>query len=467
MEFFKPGFLAFFLVAFAVYWRLSGHNLRMGWLLIASAAYYAAFSPWFLVLLFASTFIDYVVAARLPSVRSPATRKWMLILSISVNLGVLGFFKYLMFALHTGRALAGVLGWGFDVPAWKVVLPLGISFYTFEAISYVVDVYRGKVEPFKNLREYLLYIMFFPHLLAGPIVRSHDFAPQLRRPKRFSWLRAEMAAHLFLLGLFKKAVLGDWMASLVDPVFATPSAYGSQALWLAMVGYAVQVYGDFSGYSDMAIALAHLFGFKLPPNFQTPYLSTSMAELWRRWHISLSLWLRDYLFIPLGGSRHGEWITCRNLILTMALGGLWHGAAWNFVLWGLYNGVLLALGRIIPVPNALKARWLAPAWCGLTFLAFCIGLVVFRCQTLVDTGIMLSRLALPVAGKALAAEQSCIILLALAAVFGGGLIGNNLDWRRFRERLPATAVATGLAAFALIYVMLLPPKASGFIYFHF
>jgi alginate O-acetyltransferase complex protein AlgI len=467
MDFCKPAFAAFFLVIIVVYWRIRQHSTRMGWLLLASAAYYATFNPWFLLLLFASTIIDYLVALRLTTTKDERIRRLLVALSVAANLGVLAWFKYVLLIMHTGQAVAGWMGWAVQVPGWKLVLPLGISFYTFEAISYVVDVYRRKITPFTSLREYMLYILFFPHLLAGPIVRPGHFAPQLRRPKRLSWPRAEAAAALFLVGLFKKAVLGDWMASLVDPVFKAPGDYSTQALWLATLGYAVQIFGDFSGYSDMAIALALALGFRLAENFRAPYLATSMSDFWRRWHISLSSWLRDYVFIPLGGSRAGEWQTCRNLMLTMALGGLWHGASWTFVLWGVYHGGLLVLGRLVPVPRALAGRWMAPVWILLTFLAVCVGWVLFRAQSFADAGTVLAGLVWPVAGKAFAPGGAAIVLAGLAAVIGVGLLAEYAEPRKLAARLPAPVASAGLAAGVLLYLALLPLQASGFIYFNF
>lgn len=463
MEFCKPAFFAFFLPFFLLYWRLRSHGLRMGWLLLGSAIYYAMFNPWFILLMLASTGIDYVVALRLPSTTSPSRRRWLVALCVVTNLSILAFFKYLLFAAHTAGQIAGWVGAPFAAPAWKIVLPLGISFYTFEAISYIVDVYRGTIPPFRSLRDYLLYILFFPHLLAGPIVRSGDFAHQLHRPKRFSWLRFEAGVRLFLIGAFKKAVLADWMAGVVDPVFKSPGDYGSAALWTATLGYAIQIYGDFSGYSDMAIGIAHMLGFKLPANFRTPYLSASIAEFWRRWHISLSSWLRDYLYIPLGGSRNGEWLTCRNLMLTMALGGLWHGASWTFVLWGIYHGALLAIGRVLPVGSWATARWARPGWVLLTFLAVCFGWVLFRAQTFAEASTVLTGLVVPTAGRALPWEQVVMVLAGLMAVFLGG----SIDFRKLQTRLPEPIAAAGLAAFALLYLVLLPLSASGFIYFNF
>ena len=368
-------FLAFFVVAFAVYWLLGRHRWRLLWLTAASAFFYMCWNPWFILLIVGSTSVDYFVALRLPQVNGPRSRKGLMALSVSVNLGILAYFKYRAFALDTTINLTHWLGWSIPIEPVKAFLPLGISFYTFEAISYVVDVYRGRTQPVRNLLDYALYILFFPHLVAGPIVRPYEFLPQLSRPKRFDWPRFQAGVQLFLLGLFKKSVIADQIALAVDPVFKEPGKYGSSALWLAVLGYAVQIYCDFSGYTDMALGLAHTLGFKLPHNFNAPYLATSPSDFWRRWHISLSRWLRDYLYIPLGGNRKGPTRTMVNLFITMLLGGLWHGANWTFVIWGAYHGTLLAIQRLLP--KSIEHPLFRPIGMFLTFMAVCVGWVLF------------------------------------------------------------------------------------------
>ena len=313
-------------------------------------------------------------------------RKALVVLSIVANLGLLVYFKYANFFLHSLTQSAAVFGLTFALPTLKVILPIGISFYTFEAINYTVDVYRGKVKAEKNLFHFMLFILFFPHLMAGPIVRARDFLPQIARPKRFRWLRASIGVRLIILGLVKKLAIADRLALYVDPVYLDPGTFGTGVLWTTALAYAIQVYCDFSGYSDMAIGLAHLFGFHLTANFNMPYLSRNMSEFWRRWHISLSTWIRDYVFIPLGGSKGKRWATWRNLLITMMLAGLWHGATWGYILFGMIQGIMLI------VHSAFRA------WCearprvkalldtspgtlmriALTFACFCFSLVIFR-----------------------------------------------------------------------------------------
>src|SRR5579884_75312 len=351
MLFHTNRFLGFFLLVFAVYWILSRHRWRIGWLLAASCCFYACWNPYLITLIVFSASVDFVAARQLERLTSPRLRRLLLVGSITINLSLLAFFKYANFFLASAITTADVLGWHLSLPALHILLPLGISFYTFETIAYIVEVYQGKTQAVRNYADYALYIMFFPHLIAGPIVRPRDFLPQIGRPKRFSWNRAQLGVQLFLLGFFKKAVIADRLADIVDPVFAAPAGYGTATVWLAVLSYAVQIYCDFSGYSDMAVGTAHLLGFKLPRNFNMPYFAINVSDFWKRWHISLSTWLRDYLYIPLGGSRRGRLRTYCNLLLTMGIGGLWHGANWTFAAWGLYHGLLLTLHRALPRPR--------------------------------------------------------------------------------------------------------------------
>lgn len=468
MNFIKSAFVGYFCVVFLVYWSIRTQRRRLLWLLAASCFFYMSWNPWFILLIFASTSVDYLVALQVERTPDPTRRRLLVLLSVAVNLSILAGFKYALFALRTTQTLCTALGIPVAMPTLDVILPLGISFYTFEAISYVVDVYRGKIAAIRSPLDYALYILFFPHLVAGPIVRSGDFVPQLGRHKRFSWLRLQAGIELFVLGLIKKAVIADHLAqAVVDPVFASPGTYGSAALWLATLGYALQIYGDFSGYSDMAIGLAHMLGFKLPANFNMPYFAGNIAEFWRRWHISLSSWLRDYLYVPLGGNRHGTWSTYRNLLLTMALGGLWHGANWTFILWGAYHGMLLALHRACPKPAWFQSLWFRPVAGLTTFLSVCIGWVFFRAQSLTDALTILRGLFAPTAGEVLT-ESSVHLALACAAVMLlGHLLGTFVRLRRLEQRLQVGVAGAALAAVVIMYFLLLPQDSKGFIYFQF
>ncbi len=458
-------FLVFFLVVFAVYWALPGHRARKAWLLVASVYFYASWNPWLVGLIAFSAAVDFVMALVLERVESPGRRRLLLVLSISTNLGLLVYFKYVNFFLDSAGTLLGLPPGRFAV---NVILPLGISFYTFETISYIVDVYRGRIRAVRDPLDYALFILFFPHLVAGPIVRPAEFLPQLLRRKRFSWERALVGVLLVVIGLIKKAVVADHLAAVIDPVFAQPADYGSQAVWLAIVGYAAQVYCDFSGYTDMALGLAHLLGFHLPVNFRLPYFAANVTEVWKRWHISLSSWLRDYLFIPLGGSRGGKWKTCRNLVLTMTLGGLWHGAAWPFVAWGFYHGLLLAAHRVVPLPRWLGRPWARPAAVAFTFVSFCVGLAIFRCQGgLADGARFLGTMFWPRAGQQFQPLAVLTVVSAIGFVFLEHVLGTVVDLRRLRLRTPELALGAALAGGLLLALLLMPEHGQAFIYFQF
>ncbi len=467
MLFHSFSFFALFAVTGVVYWWLKDRDQRLWWVLLASCVFYMSWNPWLIALIFLSTSVDYVVARRLEGARTPRIRKGLLALSVAVNLGILGTFKYADFALASTSAAAGMLGWKVAAPVYGLVLPLGISFYTFEAISYVVDVYRGKIAAVRRPLDYLVYIMFFPHLIAGPIVRPQYFLPQLRQAKRLDWDRLQVGAQLFLMGLFKKAVIADNLAAIVDPVFADPGAYGTGAAWLAVLGYAAQIYCDFSGYSDMAVGVAHWLGFKLPMNFNMPYAAGDIGEFWARWHISLSTWLRDYLYIPLGGNRQGTFQTYRNLLLTMLLGGLWHGAAWTFVAWGLYHGLLLVAHRMWATVRPDVGGAMRPLSVLLTFLSVCVGWVLFRAQSFTDAGRLLARMAWPTAGKELAGREANVVLALLAVVLAAHAIGTMVDLRRWERWVPAPMMGAALAGALLLAQLLMPETVKAFIYFQF
>jgi alginate O-acetyltransferase complex protein AlgI len=467
MLFVSQQFLGFFIAAFAVYWMLPWHRARMLWLLVASAFFYMTWNPWLITLVLFSASIDYFAALGLERLKNPTARRSLLAGSITINLGLLAYFKYANFflssAAHAGSWWAGTK---LDPITLNLVLPLGISFYTFETISYVVDVYRRKVRAERDPLNYALFILFFPHLIAGPIVRPGDFLPQTRRTKRWSWPRMYLGLRLFLLGMFKKAVLADHLAAYVDPVFASPGSFGFAETWLAVLGYALQIYGDFSGYSDMAIGIAHAFGFKLHPNFNMPYLSADISEFWRRWHISLSSWLRDYLYIPLGGSRGGEFATYRNLLITMVLGGLWHGASWTFLAWGLMHGILLAAHRALSKAKLLD--WV-PRALGVvtTFLCVAIGWVFFRAQKFEDALTILQHLVIPSEFAPALGGLAVIAILCLAAMGIGHLAGAfGLD-RNWDRPLPTMVAGVALGLAVVLVFLLLPETGKGFIYFVF
>lgn len=467
MLFHSVQFFLLFSVTFIGYWLIPQHRLRMLWLLGASFAFYGSWNPWLMFVVVFSAAFDFLIAQRIETSPWPKARRVLLIVSICVSLGILGFFKYTNFLLDSAVSTFNLFGFDYRHPAFRIVLPLGISFYTFETISYVMDVYRGRLRAERNFLDYALFIMFFPHLIAGPIVRPKHFLRQVPRTKRLDWNRVELGARLFLLGLVKKAVIADHMPAIADPVFASPSEFSTEAVWMAVFCYATQIYCDFSGYTDMALGTAHAFGFKLPQNFNLPYAARNITEFWRRWHISLSTWLRDYLYIPLGGNRHGTLATYRNLILTMLLGGLWHGAGWSFVFWGFYHGSLLAAHRFFSSRSRSGEGPFKPIRIAFTFLCVCIGWVLFRAQSMTDAWLILRRMFIPAEGQMFASAEVAIALAAWTAVLLGHLVSSYVDMRSALRWLPAPVMATAMAVVFLCVQVLMPHRGGAFIYFQF
>ncbi len=339
----------FFLLVFAVAWELRAWpETRKAFLVAVSYGFYACWDWRFTALLATSSLINYAAGRLLAITVSDRGRRELVAVAIALNLGILAFFKYYGFFLESLSDLLTRIGFARDLPFLEIILPVGISFFTFHGISYVVDVYRGKIPAEESPLDVFLYISFFPQLVAGPIVRASDFLPQLKTEPRLDRSMVAKGIVLILIGLFKKMVIANYLANeLVDGVFFDPTAFSGPDLLLGLYGYAVQIYCDFSGYSDIAIGVAGLLGYHFKPNFAQPYRSASLREFWRRWHISLSSWLRDYLYKPLGGSHHGTAKTYRNLAITMLLGGLWHGAAWTFIIWGAIHGTALAIERML------------------------------------------------------------------------------------------------------------------------
>jgi len=468
-------FLLFFTLLFAIYWALPWRSARIGLLLIASFYFYACWNKQLALLITATTVLDYLLALGMDRSASPRRRKLLLCISLFVNLGLLCYFKYANFflvSLDEALIAAGVPMW---INTLRVILPIGISFYTFEAINYTVDVYRRRMPAERNLAHFMLFILFFPHLVAGPIVRARDFLPQIRLPKRWNWYRAHLGAQYILMGLFKKLVIADRMAWFVDPVYAHPGEYQTGVAWIAVFAYALQVYCDFSGYSDMAIGTAHLLGYKLAMNFNMPYVAVNVADFWRRWHMSLSSWLRDYVFLPLGGSRGGEWKTQRNLFLTMMLCGLWHGAAWPFVGFGVVQGLYMMIHRVFrrycrkhprldavlrSLPGTLL-RW------ALTFGTFCLSLVIWRSADFATTGHMLERLFQPASGLKGPPLPVIGFWLTVAVAAAAHLVRHFGLWQRWTWRMPAELLGVSYAAVLMVALVLAPHGGKAFIYFQF
>jgi alginate O-acetyltransferase complex protein AlgI len=356
-----------------------GHRLLRGrsrvWLLLAASyVFYAAWDPRFLGLIWISTGADYLLARRMPFVQG-AQRRWLLGASVAVNLGILGFFKYWNFFADSAATFLETVGLRANPSSLAIILPIGISFYTFQTLGYTIDVYRGRIAPETRLDVFALFVAYFPQLVAGPIERAERLMPQLADTGRVG-TRSDVREGLWLIGrgLFRKLAIADAVAPYVQTVFADPSGHARTALVMGVVGFSLQIYGDFAGYTDIARGSARLMGVHLSENFRQPYMARSITEFWRRWHISLSEWLRDYLYIPLGGNRRGRLHTYRNLMVTMLLGGLWHGAAWTFVIWGGLHGLYLSVERFMGRDrlNGRKPLWMAVtlAVVGLTWIPF-------------------------------------------------------------------------------------------------
>jgi alginate O-acetyltransferase complex protein AlgI len=389
-------FVWFFVVVYAVYRALplilspvGGHRAQ-NWLLLAASYYfYAAWDYRFLGLLVASTLVDYSCGRALAALDNQRGRRVLMSLSIGFNLTLLGFFKYFNFFADNLHVLFGALGWQLDFVTLRVLLPVGISFYTFVTMSYVIDVYRREITPTRNLLDFAVFVAYFPHLVAGPILRATTLLPQIATPRRITPAQIREGLWLIAWGFFQKIFVADNLAPLASRVFAAGAHDTGVNVLLGTYAFAFQIYGDFAGYSNIARGTSKLMGIELIENFRFPYLVLTPQEFWRHWHISLSTWLRDYLYIPLGGNRGPKWKTERNLMITMLLGGLWHGAAWTFVLWGLYQGLLLIAYRPfatrVAAVRGVSAR--IAAWL-LMFHLTCGGWMIFRAPSLRDLAVL-------------------------------------------------------------------------------
>lgn len=394
MLFVEARFFIFFAVVLGVYWSLRD-NLHRKWFLLAASYYFYGSWDWrFVCMLCALSTADYYLSRAIHACEDLGRRKMFVSLSVAMNLSVLGFFKYFNFFAASAIAVANRLGLHLDEFTLKVILPIGISFFTFQSLSYTIDVYRREIAPAKSLLDYLMFAGFFPQLVAGPIVRPKYFLPQLDSARIFHAEELKPLLLLFLMGFFKKTCLADNVSPYVDQVFHSPSEFSSLSAITAVWLYATQIYCDFSGYSDMAIAVAGLMGYRLVLNFDAPYLSTSIQEFWRRWHISLSSWIRDYIYISLGGRSAKIYLTYRNLMFTMLAGGLWHGASWTFVIWGGLHGAALVVNQEFRrLFCAEKGSGLLPGFIGwfLTINFVCLAWITFRAPDFATCAILVKK----------------------------------------------------------------------------
>ena len=379
-------FLWFFVVVYALY-RLLPHRAQNWLLLVASYYFYASWDWRFLGLLLASTIVDYSCGRLIEASPGPRRRKTLLCLSLGFNLTLLGFFKYFNFFADNLHGVFGALGWQLDFVTLRVLLPIGISFYTFVTMSYVIDVYRREIPATRNLLEFAVFVAYFPHLVAGPILRASKLLPQIHNPRVVTPEQMQDGAWLVAWGLLQKVFVADNLSAVANRIFEPGTHHTGINVLLGTYAFAFQIYGDFAGYSNIARGISKMMGIELLENFRFPYFVRTPQEFWRHWHISLSTWLRDYLYIPLGGNRGSAWQTDRNLLITMVLGGLWHGAAWTFVLWGLFHGLLLIAYRSAQQVSVVQ-RWLlgttpvarALGW-ALMFHFTCVGWLIFRARS--------------------------------------------------------------------------------------
>jgi len=467
-------FAVFFAVVYAGRWALRGHPRALKWfLLVASYVFYGWWDARFVLLLVASSVVNHAAALWVAKSADPKLRRWVLIGAVAVNLGTLGFFKYYAFLFVNVARLSAALGLPCPLPALEIILPVGISFFTFQALSYVLDVYRRVILPAESLLDFALYLAFFPQLVAGPIVRASVLLPQLSQPGVPTRETAAAAMVWILSGLFKKVVVANWLGvQVVDPVYDNPELFGCWDACLALYAYAVQLYCDFSAYSDIAIGVARWLGFEFPVNFDAPYWAASVQEFWRRWHVSLSMWLRDYLYVPMGGSRGTERRTAWNLIATFVLGGLWHGAGWNFIVWGLLHGVYLTVERRIyrARGGAVKATAAMPWWARalarcVTFHLVVFTYVFFRARTFEDAGLLLGALGRMSPSKLWHPVLPWVWLagFALQALDGARVKRYAAMWARWPP-----VVQGGTAAVAVTVIFALGPRGvAPFIYFQF
>lgn len=466
----------FFVLVFSVSWFLRRRDLERKVFLTAASYFFYGYWDWsFMALLFGVTAMDYLFGLALGAVRRPGGRKALAALSTALNLGVLGYFKYSTFFLESGNAAIRLFGLPFSLPIVQVVLPVGISFFTFQALSYVIDVYRRDIPAEKSLLDLLLYVSFFPQLVAGPIVRAKDFVPQLKSCPAIGDVPVGRALLQIAGGLFKKVVVANYLSSLwVDRVFQAPRDFGPLDAILGVYAYAIVIFCDFSAYSEIAIGTASLLGYSFPPNFDQPYRALSLQDFWRRWHISLSTWLRDYLYLPLGGNRKGRARTYANLVITMVLGGLWHGAALKYLAWGLLHGAGLAVERAVRERRAARGK--APSANPLVkllkilgvFNFVCVGWVFFRAADF-SAAFEVFRAMLPRPGVG----ASVLVTPFLASLLGLGILLQFFPerWteaivRRF-ERLPLSGQSAAMGGFLVALSAMSQNGVAPFIYFQF
>lgn len=475
-------YLVFLPTVFLLYWLLP-HKAKVPLLLVASYVFYMSWKPIYGLLILGLTAANFFLV---PLIQTKENKKLWLGVVIAVNLITLGIFKYLGFGLSALKDTMNLAHISWREPHLHILLPLGISFFVFEFIHYAFEVYRGK-QAVKSFPQFALFASFFPTQIAGPIKRYQDFIPQLNLPTKFKWEYVDEGMQMILMGLFKKVIIADNLSTVVQAGFSHPENFSSLDMWLITYTFAFQIFFDFAGYTDIARGSAMLFGYKVPINFNLPYLADNVSDFWRRWHISLSTWLRDYLFIPLGGSRKGEILNYRNLFITMALGGLWHGAAMHFLAWGVYQGVLLIMHkeytklceRLGIGANIIKSKWYHVASIVFTFHIVCIGWVIFRADTMPMAMQIINKLCLvpmeilhfSVAHLAVLQIRDPIIfpslLLILPVLMISQVVVGWLNDKKFYLSPPWAVQVSVMVALMCILTIFSPDSSPKFIYFQF
>jgi D-alanyl-lipoteichoic acid acyltransferase DltB (MBOAT superfamily) len=461
-------FAVFFAVVCVVYFSLARTKLRVAWLLVASYVFYAAWNPYLLLLIVYSTALDYVAVAQMEQARTQAGKRAWLIASIVNNLGVLAFFKYANFFIDNANSALSLIGSverlgdaASMMPfGWKYILPVGISFFTFQSMSYSIDFYRGQIKRERSFIRFAAFVSLFPQLVAGPIERASSLLPQLNQIPKPCLKQFSDGASLFLTGLFKKVALANYLAVYVERVYETPADFGAPALMLATFCFAWQIYFDFSGYTDMARGVALVLGFRLMRNFNHPYLANGIGDFWARWHISLSTWFRDYLYVPLGGSRCGPWRTWRNLLIVFVVSGFWHGANWTFVVWGALHAAGAIATRALEsadwyrnrVPLFVKRVWV--------FLFVCFAWVFFRAESMDDALVVIRGIF---AGVWEDPACPAMMLLLILAVWCYQWMKDS----RFKTVLDPAAVKIAMTVGMILYLVVAASGGGAFIYFQF
>ena len=451
-------FILFFLIVYPAYLVLKGTRLRLFWLLAASYLFYASFNPLYLILIFYSTLLDYMVVVAMDKW---GRRKIWLLVSIVNNLALLSFFKYGSFIAENLNVLLSSLSIPYAIPAPSILLPVGISFYIFQSMSYTIDFYRGNIKRETSFIRYATFVSLFPRLMMGPIERAKNLLPQLHETPKFSAQDVTDGLSLFIVGFFKKVALADYMALYVDKVYAAPGQFQSPALMLATFLFCWQIYFDFSGYTDMARGIARMMGIRLMLNFNNPYLATSLGDFWSRWHISLSSWFKDYVYIPLGGNRKGTFNTYRNMFLTMVISGLWHGAAWTFVVWGVVHALGRCCTRELERTSFYKEKVPKLVKQLLVFVFVTFAWIFFRADTISDAWVIVTRIF-----SSGLANPYCP-LLALVLIFAAWLYQFVYE-SKIRWVLELQAVRIAVVLLMVLYLAIFAPSSErAFIYLQF